>query len=449
MGKQEIKKRLEAIVGSRNVSDSDVVKGSYTRIPFAAASWQVLLDFVVLVENAEQVSQILKLSNEYGFKVTPRGGFGMGGIRGYRPGVLIDTTLMNKVLRIDGKNAKAVAEGGCSLFKLAYEIFKHDLILPIGEYGPAPTVASSAHNPTVGFGNTRYGQNSDLVEGLEVVLPTGDIVRVGSMAYDHTEFGAYTRYITGPDFVGLFINHGGSLGIITKVAYRCLRRPPEWGFYTYYWPRSNAKGLSEAARELAMREVFSIMIGDRWRTLPEEDAGLIPRLPDDCWFLLFLIDPAESIKELKAREEWIDEICNRWGGESPDYNVTKAHWDWPSFFQPEGHPMVQEMHKRSEYGFWYVPDNLSFPVLRFPDVYDKLEELGKKYGLHDFKRQFALDSWVQKDLLMGINIWTFIDPYDKEIRKAAGKLHWEIEELYGAKGATWLNMYPPMVSDWA
>ena len=111
--------------------------------------------------------------------------------------------------------------------------------------------------------------------------------------------------------------------------------------------------------------------------------------------------------------------------------------------------MVQEMHKRSDYGFWYVPDNLSFPVLRFPDVYDKLEELGKKYGLYDFKRQFALDSWVQKDLLMGINIWTFIDPYDKEIRKAAGKLHWEIEELYGAKGATWLNMYPPMVSDWA
>lgn len=449
MGKNEIKASLAEIVGPRNVSDSEVVLESYTSIPFSGRAWRTMHDFVVLPETPEQISEIVKLANKEKFKITPRGGFGMGGLPGYQVGVLLDLTLMNRILKIDAENAKTIAEAGCSFHKLVYELFKVGLILPTAEYGPAPTVGASAHNPALGFGKTRYGLNNDLVEGLEVVLPTGEIVKVGSLAYEHTEFGPYTRYTIGPDLVGLFVKHGGTLGIITKVAYRCLRKPEKFGFYTYYWPHAEAEGVAQASRELVKREVFDLLIGDRWRTLPEEETGLIPRLPEDCWFLLFIINTAENDEELKAKEKWVDEICTSFGGKKPNYNVAQSEWDWPTFFQPTAHPMMGKMFERAGYKLLYIPDNLNFPLAKFPEVYYNLEKLGKKYGLYDKTRQFALDGFVIKDLSMMVNIWTWIDPYDKELRKAAGKLHWENEELFGPKGATWMNMYPPLVPDWA
>ena len=446
MEKEEIKGRLEKIVGPRNVSDSEVVRESYKYMPFSGITWRIAHDFIVLPETAEQVSEIVKIANECNLAVAPRGGLGWGGFKG---GILLDLTLMNKILKIDMEKSKAITEGGCSLFKLAYELFKKGLIIPATEYGPAPTVAASVQNPLVAFGKTRYGLNSELLEGLEVVLPTGEIVRIGSLAYEHTEFGSYTKHITGPDLTGLFIRHGGALGIITKVAYRCLRRPEKWAFHSYSWSRNTAAELTKAAKELTLREVFDIHICDRRKTIAIEEAGLIPKLPEDCWFTLYIIVTAENDEELRGKEKWIDEVCKSFGGKYMEYNITKFHWEWPTFFHPVAHPIMKEMHRRSEYGFLYVPESIYYPLAKFPEVYDQMEEIGRGCGFTEDKWQFAQDGFVMNDLTMCSQWWIWGHPYNKEERRRMAKVHHESGALFGAKGGTWQNSFPPFVSDWA
>jgi FAD/FMN-containing dehydrogenase len=446
MNQEEIKKRLIELLGPRNVSDKEVIRESYQYMPFFGITWRVKNQFITLPESVEQVSGIMKIANEYRIPVTPRGSLGFGG---FAKGILMDMTRLNRILKIDEQNAKAIAEGGCSFFYLVHELFKKGFILPTSEFGPAVTVAATAQNPAVCFGKTRYGRNSQLVEGLEVVLPTGEVVRVGSLAYDHTSFGAYSRFITGPDLVGLFTQGGGSFGIITKVAYRCLKKPENWGFYTYYWSKEQSEELTKAMKALVSREIFDIHLNDRGITLAMEQAGLLPKLPNDCWFILYLMVTAESTEELKAKESWVGRLCSEHSGKTLTPNLCQEHWEWPTFFQPTNHPIMIETYKRSGHKFLQIADSIYYPLSKFPEVYSVTQELCEKFSIVGNGSPAVLDAFVFNDNVICSQIWLFLDPYDKDWRKRMAKFHYEFCDVLGRKGATWQNMFPPLVPDWA
>ena len=415
-------------------------------MPFFGPTWRTKNLFVAIPQSVEQVSEIIKTANEYRIPVSPRGSLGYGG---FARGILVDMTGLNKIISIDEVNGKAVAEGGCSFFHLAHELFKKGFIVPTSEFGPAVTVAATAQNPAVSFGKTRYGRNSQLVEGLEVVLPNGEIARVGSLAYEHTSFGPYTRFITGPDMVGLFTQSGGAFGIITKVAYRCIKRPQSWGFYTYYWGREEAGSLTEAMRELAACEIFDIHLNDRGKTKALEQSGLMPELPEDCWFTLYLMATAQTPEELGAKEKWIHALAGQHGGRLLEHNLCQEHWEWPTFFHTTGHPLMTETYKRSGQGFLQVADSIYHPVSKFPEVYELTETLCEKYGLVGEDTWTVLDAFVFNDQVICSQLWMFLDPYDKDRRKTNAKFHYEFSEILGSKGVTWQNMYPPVAPDWA
>ena len=446
MDLESVKQRLLDIVGPANLSDDKVVRESYQYMPFFGTTWRTNNFFVVLPESVEQVSAIIKLANEFQIPVSPRGGLGFGGLG---RGILLDMTQMNRIVSIDEVNGKAIAEGGCSFFHLAHELFKKGYILPTSEFGPAVTVAATAQNPAVSFGKTRYGRNSQLVEGLEVVLPNGEVVRVGSLAYEHTPFGAYSRYITGPDLVGLFTQSGGAFGIITKVAYRCIRRPASWGFYSYYWPKDQAESLCQAMRDLAAREIFDIHLNDKGLTQAAEQRGDMPPLPDDCWFTLYLIANAETQEELSAKEHWIEDIVRQHGGKAMEHNLCQEHWDWPTFFHMIGHPLMTAIYQESGNGFLQIADSIYYPLSRFPEVYQLTESLCAKYGLIGDDSWTVLDAFVFNDQVICSQLWIFLDPYDQDRRKRIAKFHYEFSETLGSQGVTWQNMYPPVVPAWA
>ena len=211
-------KELEVIVGPKMVSTTPTVCESYAYSFSLSIDWVTRPEIVVMPTTTRHVSEIVKLANRYKVPVTPKGAVGMTGHGGpLHGGILLDFIHMDKILLIDDKNMKAVTEPGCSFFKLAQELFKNEMILPTAEYGPGPNVAASAITPVNGFGKTRYGRNIDLVEGFEVVLPTGEIVHIGSMAYAETDFGPFFRYITGPDLIGLFTQSNGAYGIVSAI----------------------------------------------------------------------------------------------------------------------------------------------------------------------------------------------------------------------------------------
>jgi len=233
------------------------------------------------------------------------------------------------------------------------------------------------------------------------------------------------------------------------VAYRCIVRPESWGFYTYAWAKDQADELTEAMRKLAGREIFDIHLNDRGKTLALEQSGLMPRLPEDCWFTLYLMVTADSEEELRAKEKWVDALCKESGGKPLEHNLCREHWDWPTFFHTTGHPLMIETYKRSGQGFLQIADSIYYPLARFPEVYELTETLCRKYGLVGEDSWTVLDAFVFNDQVICSQLWLFLDPYDKDRRKRTAKFHYEFSDILGSRGVTWQNMYPPVVPDWA
>jgi glycolate oxidase len=209
-------KVLESIVGKENVAceKQDIVCYSYD-----ATQMEFLPDAVVYPANAGEVSLILKMANTETIPVFPRGA-GSGFSGGSLPkggGVVLVTTRMNRILKIDTENLIAEVEPGVVTFQLQQEVEKLGLFYP-----PDPAslrfstlggnVAECAGGPRA----VKYGVTREYVLGLEVVLPNGDIIRTG---------GETMKGVVGYDLTRLICGSEGTLGVITSIILKLLPLP--------------------------------------------------------------------------------------------------------------------------------------------------------------------------------------------------------------------------------
>ena len=211
-----ILEKLREIVGAENVATDvqDMICYGYD-----ATQMEFLPDCVVHPDGGAEVSQVLALANREGFPVFPRGA-GSGFTGGALPkggGVVLVTTRMNRILRIDTDNLVAEVEPGVvtEIFQIAVE--KLGLFYP-----PDPAslkfstlggnVAECAGGPRA----VKYGVTKDFVMGLEVVLPTGEVIRTG---------GETVKGVVGYDLTKLICGSEGTLGVITKIIFKLLPYP--------------------------------------------------------------------------------------------------------------------------------------------------------------------------------------------------------------------------------
>lgn len=174
---------------------------------------------VVMPESAEQISAILTLANAERIVVTPRGsGSGLSG--GAVPavgGIALSLARMNRILEIDTGNAVAVVQPGVITGELQAAVERVGLFYP-----PDPSslsVSAIGGNVAENAGGARclkYGVTSDYVTGLQVVLPTGEIIRTG---------GRMVKNVTGYNLRALFTGAEGTLGVVTEITLRLLPKP--------------------------------------------------------------------------------------------------------------------------------------------------------------------------------------------------------------------------------
>jgi len=212
--REDVIKDLENIVGKENVVIKREQMEGYlvdeTAIPVRP---QPAAD-VVLVKpaNTQEVSSILKLANREKFSVFPRGG-GTGLVGGCIPtsnGVILSTERMGKI-EIDKDNLMAVADAGVTFGKLLSASEEYGLFFPAHPGDEGAHVGGIVATNAGGSRAVKYGVVKNYVKGLEVVLPTGEIMNFG---------GKLLKNNTGYDFMHLMINNEGTLGVITKVIFR-------------------------------------------------------------------------------------------------------------------------------------------------------------------------------------------------------------------------------------
>lgn len=211
-----IVKELVDIVGKDNVSTavSDKITHSYD-----ATQERHLPDVVVYARTTEEVSLVVKVANRWKIPVLPRGaGSGFtGGTLPVHGGIVLVLTKMDRIIDIDTENLTAEVEPGVVTAELQRQVEKLGLFYP-----PDPAskefstlggnVAECAGGPRC----VKYGVTKDYILGLEVVTPTGDIIRTG---------GRTLKNVVGYDLTRLFVGSEGTLGIATKIILKLLPKP--------------------------------------------------------------------------------------------------------------------------------------------------------------------------------------------------------------------------------
>jgi len=209
-------KEIAAILGPEHVLTAPEDRWTYA---YDATDLAQMPDVVVFPGSAEEISQILKLANRYGFPVTPRGaGTGRsGGAVPVQGGMVLVLTRLNRILEINKADLVAVVEPGVILGKFKAAVEAQGLYYP-----PDP---SSADFCTLG-GNVaecaggavavQYGVTRDYILGLTVVLPTGEIMDAGTRTM---------KGVVGYDLTRLFLGSEGTLGVITRIVLRLTAKP--------------------------------------------------------------------------------------------------------------------------------------------------------------------------------------------------------------------------------
>jgi FAD/FMN-containing dehydrogenase len=213
---KEIYQQLSKIVGSEFVSDQPEERYIYSMDPGTMAPREP--DVVVMPNCTEEVHQIMLLANQQRVPVVPLGaGLVLSGLsRALKGGIILDMKRMNRILEINEMNRYAVVEAGASQGMLQAYLKKHHPKLKHSA-PDAPPVATIAGNVSIhgsGHISHAHGFHSDMLNGLEVVLPTGEVVRIGSCATSDYWFARAPL----PDLAGLFLGWAGTTGVMTKLA---------------------------------------------------------------------------------------------------------------------------------------------------------------------------------------------------------------------------------------
>ena len=181
-------------------------------------------DYVVVPKTTEEVQKIMLLANREKIPIVPMGGgMSLAGLTiPLKGGVVVDTKRMRNIVELNKQGRYIVVEGGMpqGMLKAYLEKEFPGFMHSLPESPVMTTVGGSVSLHGQGHLTHQIGYTSDMVSGLEVVLATGDVCKIGSCSMSPYWF---SKGPTLPDLSGLFLGWLGTTGIITKVGLKLYR----------------------------------------------------------------------------------------------------------------------------------------------------------------------------------------------------------------------------------
>jgi 4-cresol dehydrogenase (hydroxylating) len=182
-------------------------------------------------ENVEQVQAIVRTANKYKiplYAISTGKNFAYGGPSpNVRGSVTVDLKRMNRIIACDDKRHFAVVEPGVSYIDLYRHIQDNGLKVWIDTPDPGwGSLIGNSLDHGIGYTQGFYRDHFGAHVGMEVVLPSGEIMRTGMGALPGSNSWHEYRHGYGPDPVGLFGQ--GNFGIVTKMGFRLMPAPEHW-----------------------------------------------------------------------------------------------------------------------------------------------------------------------------------------------------------------------------
>lgn len=405
----EIIQKLEAIVGPSFVFTDEETRKYYGHDE--TEDYNFPPGVVVKPATAQEVSEIMKLANEYYLAVVPIGGrTGLsGGALSLLHGIGMSMERMNKILEIDEQNLQVTVEPGVITQVLRDTVAQKGLFYPVdpSSMGSCFIGGNIAEN-SGGARAVKYGVTKDYVLNLEVVLPNGEIIWTGANTLKNS---------TGYNLTQLMVGSEGTLGVVTKAVLKLWPKNSHnvLMLVPFYKAEQACEAVSSIFRAGIVPSALEFMERDAidWSlkyvdgisvtVKPEHQAHLLIEVDGNYPEILML--EAEKIMEVVEKFE-IDEILF-----ADTEDQKNALWR-----------MRRGVAEAVKANSIYKEEDTVVPRYELPKLLKGIKEIGNKYGFKSVCYGHAGDGNLHVNIVKG-------DMTDENWKKEVPKGIREIFEL--------------------
>lgn len=356
MIKEGMVKKLTRILKSEQIQTDRAELYSYS---FDFSPHRFLPDIIVMPGDTKDVSNILKFANRENIAVVPRGGGTgcVGGALAVKGGIVMDLSRLDKIIDIDPVNLVIVAQGGVTIAKINRELRRKGFFFPMQHDGISGTI--SAYVACNGTGeHSKYGKIRDWIRGMEVVLPTGEIIRTGNR----------TPVASNPDLGHLFVGTEGILGVITEVTAGILPLPEKKvvGFVSLNSIETGGRLLTSI---LSKGPIADLMIYDILCI-----KGMRRKLAHKKAKALVIITLVGFVKEVEEKKIKISEIVRK-------VKPIETRWMEVGHDAVQTNPLIDLGSIKKGKRPFFIAEDVSVPISEIERCLSGIKEIERKYNI--------------------------------------------------------------------
>jgi len=358
---------LKGIVGGEWCSASIADLYDYS---FDASIHRSRPDAIVRPISTEEIQRIVLLANERKIPIVPRGaGTAMCGhtvpIKG---GIILDLTRMDEIEEIRVEDLYCRMQPGVIYDKLNKALGKKGFWFPTSPgSGEVCTIGGMVAANASGMRAIKYGATRDHVLGLEIVMPTGEIIHAGTRTLKNS---------SGYQLEKLMVGSEGTLGIVTDITLRLTMKPEKSAmvFAVFDNIKDAGKCVSNIISKPLMPASIEIMDSvcitavNRCRNAGLPDVEAICMVEVDG-------DPCVVEKEMKI----VDEICRSSGASSVESSDDKATMN--KWIQSRKSILPSLSRYGDEFVSVALADDMAVPISKVPEAVARFHKISKETGV--------------------------------------------------------------------
>ncbi len=323
-------------------------------------------DCVVFPRSTADVVAIVRAANRHKSPLVGRGaGTGLsGGAIARHGGIIVSFSRMNRVLEIDAENQRARVQPGVVNSDLTAAVAHRGLqFAPDPSSQKACTIGGNVSENSGGPHTLAYGVTTNHVLALEAVLPSGDLIRLGTSALDPA----------GYDLPGIFVGSEGTFGLVTEITVKLTRLPE--ATKTLLAIFDSVDDATETVAEITARGITpaACEMMDGW-TIRAVEAYVHAGFPLDCSAILLIdVDGLREVAEAEAGD--VAEVCRL--HHAREVRVARDDRERDLLWKGRKNAFGAAGRLSPSY---YTQDGV-IPRTKLPATLRRIAEISRKYGL--------------------------------------------------------------------